>query len=338
SYIKDLQLKYNNIFLYEKKYASLNELRKLGIEKATGEYIIFVLPEDTINLNALAVLAEALEKENADMAIGSFLHPYYNHYLKNKVYDVANIMDLASYQHDIFISTMLTGKLYKKSLFDEFKIKDLFLNEAIIQLKLLTKMKKIVTTEKVLFVAKEFYTSFETFRFWENKKSFLNKCVPILEYQEKFLKRNKNLFPAYVDDDLIYLRALDYLFWELLVYAKHTKTVEALTMEMVQALKSEFFLSYINKISSAGLTRKKLGEDELLANCILFADLLLKKLSSVQEEMPQIHIIKICYMLFIKIFYRQVGVLNTTQYLCELREELNLNDTREAKFINSLHL
>ncbi|MDE6241593.1 MAG: glycosyltransferase [Anaeroplasmataceae bacterium] len=337
-YIRDLQAQYDNIFVYEKKYASLNSLRKLGLSKATGEYVLFALPDDILNQNAITVLLDCIEKEKADIAVGSFYHPYYNHYLENECYESEGKKNLISYQRDIFSNAMLTGKLYRKSLFKEIKFKDVFLNESLINLQILKRVKKITTTEKILFVCKEHYTLFKASRFWENQQSFWYKCQPVLEASIKISNRNKKLFTSRIGFESIYLHALDYLLWELLAYAIHHASIESLTMEMYQVLNDSFFISCLEQVPLEGLTRKKLTPDETLANCILYADLLVKNISSLQEEISQISILHVCYMLFLKLFYRQVNELNTSHFLCRIREELNLNESKEAKYVNGLNL
>lgn len=337
NYVKELQINYSNIFIYEKKYASLNALRKLGISKATGDYILFMLPDDILNYNAISVLADCIEKEEADIAIGGFFHPYYNNYLENVTYDLTHIDDFMSYQRDVFSNSMLTGKLYKKNLFEELKFKDIYLNEVTLHLQFIKKAKKIVTTEKMLFVTKEHSLLFENTRFWENQQSFWYKAQETLNYQIKFFKTNKKLCHKMNETELTNLRALDYLIWELLVYANFA-TVESLTMELFQILKNETMNLLLSQIPSDGLIWKTLDENTFLANCILYADLLVKKITSLQEKISQINIIKICFMIFLKLFYRQTSTLNTQYFLCRVREELNLNESKEAKFVNGLNL
>ncbi|MDE5546772.1 MAG: hypothetical protein K2I88_04850, partial [Anaeroplasmataceae bacterium] len=212
------------------------------------------------------------------------------------------------------------------------------LNESLINLQILKKTKKITTTEKILFVCKEHYTLFKTSRFWENKQSFWYKCHPVLESTIKISNRNKKLFTYQIGFESIYLRSLDYLLWELLAYATHCASIESLTMELYQVLNDPFFLSCLEQVPLEGLIRKKLNPDETLANCILYADLLVKKISSLQEKISQISVLKVCYMFFLKLFYRQVSTLNTNYFLCRIREELNLNESKEAKYVNSLNL
>lgn len=336
-YVRELQFYNSNIFIYEKKYASLNALRKLGLEKATGEYVLFMMPEDTLNLNTITVLVDCIEKENADIAIGGFHHPYYTHYLNNFSYDLTNSEDFGLYQTDIFSTSMLSGKLYKKELFKEVKFKDVFLNETIINLQILLKAKKIITTEKMLFTTKEHISLFENNRFWENKQSFWNKTYGVLDYQAKFFKAYKKQYPNVNEKEIIKLHSLEYLLWELLVYA-HFASLESLTIELYQILKNERIVSLWDDLSSFGLAWKDTDMDTFLANCILYADLLSKKVINLQKELSQINIIKICIMILLKLFCRQTTSLNTQNFLCRIREELNLNETREAKYVNSLRL
>ncbi|MDE5856581.1 MAG: hypothetical protein K2H06_06000, partial [Anaeroplasmataceae bacterium] len=68
------------------------------------------------------------------------------------------------------------------------------------------------------------------------------------------------------------------------------------------------------------------------------AAILVKRILRLKQKISQVSIIKVCYMIFLKLFYRQINALNPKYFLCYIREELNLNESKEAKYVNGLSL
>ncbi len=67
SIIEQYQKKYKNINVYKQTNMGIGYTRKLGIQSANGEYIIFVDADDTIDLNLLSVLNEEINKYPPDI-------------------------------------------------------------------------------------------------------------------------------------------------------------------------------------------------------------------------------------------------------------------------------
>ena len=59
--------KYDNIVIYNKPNGGVSSARNAGIKLASGDYIIFVDPDDYIAENSLSKIYENLKKESADM-------------------------------------------------------------------------------------------------------------------------------------------------------------------------------------------------------------------------------------------------------------------------------
>ena len=243
-YVRFLQKQHPSIRVYEKRYASLAALRKWGISLATGELVIFVLPDDILNQNALRELALCLEENDADIAIGSFKHPFYKGCLKDTVYHMKNSEDFRRYFRHPISNAMLTGKLYKKSLFENVRFKDTFLNEEMLQLGMLKYTQTIVATEKILTSTQEHCKFFLEKRFWENKQSFFFQALSLIEQREIFYQKNKRLISQDFAEEFLYLPTLNYLFWEILAYASRGSTLESLAMELYTVLKDETFQTY----------------------------------------------------------------------------------------------
>lgn len=337
-HVRFQQKQHPSIRVYEKRYTSLATLRRWGISLATGELIIFVLPEDILNQNALRELALCLEENDADVAIGSFKHPLYKGCLKNQVFHMKSSEDFRRFFRQPISNAMLTGKLYKKSLFENVRFKDAFLNEEMLQLGMLKYIDTIVTTEKILTSTQEHCKFFIKKRFWENKQSFFFQALSLIEQRETFYQKNKKIISQDFADEFIYLPALNYLFWEILAYASKGSSLESLAMELYTVLKDEVFLTYLKKIPAQGLQFKEFDDNELLACSLLFSDIIYVAIKKLLENAHQIDVLRVIYMIFLRIFYQQNGILEPKEFLSGLRDELNLNETIEARMANSLNI
>ncbi len=68
------------IVVVDKENGGVSSARNKGIEIAHGQYIAFVDSDDTLPQDSLSTLVDILEKENADVAIGSFMFQYGDKY------------------------------------------------------------------------------------------------------------------------------------------------------------------------------------------------------------------------------------------------------------------
>lgn len=73
-----LQQKYNNIILIDQENQGVSRARNNGIKRATGEYLLFIDPDDFISKNSLKAILDIVFLKNAQMAICgySFLDQY----------------------------------------------------------------------------------------------------------------------------------------------------------------------------------------------------------------------------------------------------------------------
>ena len=70
----ELAEKDKRISFYEKANSGLSDTRNVGLEKATGDYILFVDSDDLLSFNAIESLYKLCKKYNADIAVESICH------------------------------------------------------------------------------------------------------------------------------------------------------------------------------------------------------------------------------------------------------------------------
>lgn len=67
-------LKDNRVKVIHKKNGGIADARNVGLENATGEYIMFIDSDDFLLQDALKILENKIEKENADYVIANYIN------------------------------------------------------------------------------------------------------------------------------------------------------------------------------------------------------------------------------------------------------------------------
>lgn len=332
-----LQKSNSCIRILKMKNASLATMRKEGLQAASGEYVAFLGAEDTLYSSALQELISCMKQFDAQISFGSFLHPFYNQFEKKGCYNLEEEKEVLLLQHNFLACAMLTGKLYQRSLFDAIKFKNSMLNEEFINLELFLHCQRVATTNQLILATHEHYTLFEEKHFWKDQKSFWFHTQALVIHKKQMYKKYKTVSKEAMNE-LIHTRTMDYLIWESIAYAEKGATLEEISMELYPVLSSKEFFEAIDFFQAYGLAWKEMNADELLANCLLYASLLTTHLKYAQEQHSLLSLEKLYYMLFIRLFFKQTAFTDTENYLWQLREELTMNVTPEAKIINNLTL
>lgn len=321
------------IIIHEQRNASLATLRNCGILLSTGQYILFVLPSEIYNYYGIEALQNQIKESNADLAIGSFIHSSYRGYQKDKIYTLSDTKDYLLLQHNILASTTLYGKLYRKDILTNLKFKNEIFQEELFNLYFLQNAKKVATSEKIILEIQEIKEEQDRFaidRYW-------NQHLPMLSYRKKFYKKYRKELENINESEFINFRVIDYLIYDLILSAK-IQPLENLAMEFFQILKTDFFIKTIQELPKNGVEWKKHDSSSLLKNCLLFSNALINEIPEILKDHSEISNFDLSYLLFIKLFFRQTGALNLDDYLCTLREELNLNQTIEARYVNLIKM
>ena len=112
---KDKRIK----FLHQNNLGVVKE-RKIALDHSTGEYISFVDADDTVSVNILDKLVEAIEQNNADIAVCGYEVVWEDHSEKvqyGKEVTLSNTYDILDAYINGGVRGFLWNKLYKRELF-----------------------------------------------------------------------------------------------------------------------------------------------------------------------------------------------------------------------------
>ncbi len=232
--------KYNFINVYHKQNGGAATARNLGIDKACGEYLMFVDGDDMLHPNTIELLLKMLEAQNADLAMC-----HYRFFDENpKEFVPINIENDSKEFSLLYGDELLKNftvhcrkvslislcmKLFKREIFDDFRIPEGFIEEDSLALPyILERSSKIVKTDLQLyfwrntpgsvtraeFSAKRFAfieVSFRNAEFFALKgykkivkyyrKEFLKRC---LEYYYKIPRDRVDLYAEYTRYKTLY--------------------------------------------------------------------------------------------------------------------------------------
>lgn len=125
--LRDLQAKEPRLKIFSKKNEGASVARNLGIEKSSGEYILFVDSDDLLVDGALEILLDKITKFNVDAVIGQIILTY-------EVHENLKDNDMAyyrlPYEGEVKVSDSVIfnfhsspcGILFKKKIIENFGI------------------------------------------------------------------------------------------------------------------------------------------------------------------------------------------------------------------------
>lgn len=182
-----------------KENGGLSDARNVGIDKAKGDYLIFVDSDDFVSQDMVSYLVSSMENNEADIAICDPAH-YYSDRQNNdlnifypassvKVYEKTEALCEMFYQKSFLVSAW--AKIYKKELFDDirFPVGKLFEDSAVMYL-LFEKCEKIVYSNAKLYAYVHRDNSITT-------KKFSDKDLDILDISNTILDHYSGNFRVY---------------------------------------------------------------------------------------------------------------------------------------------
>lgn len=119
--------KYSNVRVFHKENGGLSDARNFGVQKAKGEFITFLDPDDYLEAYSLELLADIQEKHNCDIVstrvkATELYNVYSNHFLTEEDFKNVIVMDHDIFLEEAFYDKVATvsacGKLYRKSILE----------------------------------------------------------------------------------------------------------------------------------------------------------------------------------------------------------------------------
>jgi len=102
----ELAKKDERIKVIHKENGGVSEARNIGIDSATGEYVIFIDSDDYINEEMLSELYSQIKKENADVSVCGVMNVYEN----NHTPQARNINEYLILNNEEFLREYLKGE------------------------------------------------------------------------------------------------------------------------------------------------------------------------------------------------------------------------------------
>ncbi len=112
--------KYPFIKLINKVNGGVSSARNLGLDLATGEYIMFLDSDDNYTKkNAIEKMVNKLEETGVDCVACSTVHPVFKTFLRGGKYDLTNTKQKMKYFEDFMAFGMPWNKVFKREVLTE---------------------------------------------------------------------------------------------------------------------------------------------------------------------------------------------------------------------------
>ena len=329
------------------KNGGVSRARNEGIKRATGEYLQFMDSDDDLNPEMIEKMVALLEKNQADLAICRFNHPFFKTYCTNRVFDMDNQQDFLELFQDTFALTVPWNKIWRRECFTEpFDVEEKFSEDELCNLANLVNVKKVATTDEYLynyFVDPNNGNSscisgiVNTPEFWKNKKSIYFLGANLVPKRKAIIEkaiRDKKI-PVKSVSKLAYIRALDYFFAQLAIYFGIGVSEKALVQEMLAAMSDKNFKSAYRAEERNGLRLKLM----LPQTREVLVRLFVRCCHQIYEERANDSEFKMSYAfitLFLALFAEKSGRLNTVSLQAKLFDNYLNISSFEAKYVKGI--
>lgn len=177
------------IIVYHKKNGGLSSARNYGIDRATGQFLIFVDGDDTINPTLCEELHSAVISTRADIGIcRSYKEKMYNNEGDGKINIYSPQGALVEMFSEKSFNVSACGKIYKYELFNSIRFPEGLLYEDLATTyRLIDESKRIVALSRNLYYYRTRNGSIMKTEFNDKKAVFLDISEKMIKYiSEKY--------------------------------------------------------------------------------------------------------------------------------------------------------
>lgn len=250
----------NRIKVVHKKNGGVSSARNIGLEIATGKYIMFVDSDDYTDEKSCEVMVEAIEKYDVDMVVSSYNTVYNGKVMKHicpeKVYDSVESMkdDFRLIYLDCFLNSPWNKLFKKEHITKGFDENMRYFEDYYFVLDYMDNIKNLVTIDKPLYYYIEDTGNSLTKVFREDTFDVFPKIY--LRQKEFCHKYFGNEFDNELKSSLLYGF---YNTAQKLIYSKGSKDNKIKTLNnwlnnpTIKTSINENFIDYINNNSNKQL-------------------------------------------------------------------------------------
>ena len=117
------------VIVIHQENKGISEARNAGLDKATGEYIMFIDADDLYEENTCELLYNEIKRTDADYVIGNYIHiTYEGEKWDDPVFDQASFDDFkietTDYKKSFFVmNSVVWNKIFKRNFIEEHKLR-----------------------------------------------------------------------------------------------------------------------------------------------------------------------------------------------------------------------
>lgn len=182
----------NRFNLYHKKNGGLSDTRNYGLERAKGEYVVFIDSDDYIHEDYLKVLYSSCVENNADMSYCRSKYSYFNLGITLKMPFSAKKGILSKKDalnmliRDNSLHSYAWNKMYKRTLFTDNNIKypNMYFEDIATSARVLMHANKLAVTDKYLYYYSKRFGSIMSTMNSKKINDYLHSVLIIRNYLE----------------------------------------------------------------------------------------------------------------------------------------------------------